>query len=70
MADKTSIVTPERFASGITYQEFVEQIKVNKDRFQQFYDQFQLTPEDAEFFKKAVQSPQGPAKMLVIGEDW
>ena len=70
MADKTTVVTPERFASGITYQEFVEQIKVNKDRFQQFYDQFQLTPEDAEFFKRAVQDPQGPAKMLVIGEDW
>lgn len=70
MAEKISVVTPERFAQGLTFQEYLAEIKVNKDHFQGFYDQFQLTPEDAEFFRKAVQHPKGPAKMLVIGEDW
>ncbi len=70
MAEKTSVVTPERFNQGLNYTDYIAQINVNKDQFQSLYDQFQLTPEDAEFFSKAVQHPDGPAKMLVIGEDW
>ena len=71
MTGKPSVVTPERFTSGLTYDEYVSQIKVNKDRFEQFYDECRITPEDAEFFRKATQQhPQGPAKMLVLGEDW
>ena len=70
MARETSVVTPLRYSSGFTYEAYLAQIKVNKNWFQQLYDSFQLTPEDAEFFRNAVQRPQGPAKMLVIGEDW
>ncbi len=70
MVRETSVVTPERFASGFTYQDYLAQIKVNKNWFQQLYDNFQINPEDTEFFRKAVQHPQGPAKMMVIGEDW
>ena len=70
MARQTSVVTPERYASGFTYQEYLGVIKVNKNWFQQLYDNFQIVPEDAEFFRQAVQHPQGPAKMLVLGEDW
>ena len=68
MAQNTSVVTPERLAQGITYQEFIAQIKVNQDRFQEFYDSAKLTPEDAEFFCTAVQ--HGACKVLVLGEDW
>ena len=70
MARSTTVVTPERYASGFTYQEYLAQIKVNKNWFQQLYDNFELNSGDAEFFRKAVQHPQGPAKMMVIGEDW
>ena len=70
MARETSVVTPEKFASGFTYQEYLAQIKVNKNWFEQLYDTFQLQPEDAEFFRKASQSPNGPTKMMIIGEDW
>ena len=70
MAEKISVVTPERFTQGLTFQDYLAKIKVNKDHFQGFYDQFQLTQGDAEFFRKAVEHPQGPAKMLVLGEDW
>ena len=70
MARETSVVTPERYASGFTYQDYLAEIKVNKNWFQQLYDNFQLKPEDAEFFRKAIQHSQGPAKMMVIGEDW
>ena len=70
MVGKTSVVTSERFALGLSYKEYLSQIKVNKDRFQQFYDGCQLTPADAEFFRKAARLPKGPAKMLILGEDW
>ncbi len=70
MDRKTSVVTPERFAQGVTYQDYLAQIKVNQDQFQKLYDQFQLTEEDADFFRKAVEHPMGPTKMLTIGEDW
>ncbi len=68
MAEKTSVVTPERFASGLTYKDYIAQINVNKERFQEFYGSGQLSADDADFFRKAVQA--GATKMLVIGEDW
>lgn len=65
---ETSIVTPERFAQGISYTEHVTQAKVNQDRFNQMYETAALSAEDADFFRLAVQ--QGAPKMLVISEDW
>ena len=71
MTDRTSVVTPERFDSGHNYEEYVDQVvKVNKDWFTQLYDDFQIDPEDASFFKEVSARPDGPAKMMVIGEDW
>ncbi len=70
MASETSVVTPERFASGLTYAEYTDQIKVNKNWFQQLYDDFQLSRDDAEFFGEVARRPGGPTKMLVLGEDW
>jgi thiol-disulfide isomerase/thioredoxin len=70
MAGKTSVVTPERFATGLSYEKYIAQINVNKDRFQQSYEGFQVSSDDADFFKKAVADAKGPTKMMVIGEDW
>ena len=68
MAEKTSVVTPERFTQGMTYQEYLDSIKVNKDRFQQFYDSSTVSAEDAEYFSAAVQ--KSGAKALALSEDW
>lgn len=70
MPDKSSVVTPERFGEGLTYDDYIAQINVNKDQFQNLYDQFQLTKEDAKFFHEAAQHLNGPAKLMAIGEDW
>ena len=70
MTGKPSVVTPERFTSGFTYEEYLSQIRVNKDRFQQFYDECRLSSEDAEFFRNLAQHAEEPARLLVIGEDW
>ena len=70
MARETSVVTPERFSEGFDYPSYIGQIKVNKARFEGFYDGLKLSVEDAAAFKELAQRPNGPAKMMVIGEDW
>ena len=70
MTSKTTVVTPRRFADGFLYQEYLAQIKVNKLRFQQYYDEFE--PDEVELgrFQALAQREGGPAKLLAIGEDW
>jgi hypothetical protein len=70
MTEKPSVVTPERFASGFTYHDYMAQVKVNKNQFEKYYATGQLSAEDARFFHKASQAPNGVARMLVLGEDW
>ncbi len=70
MARETSVVTAERFAQGFSYSDYLAQIKVNKEWFQRLYDNFRLDEEDADFFRMASQHQSGPAKMMVIGEEW
>jgi thiol-disulfide isomerase/thioredoxin len=69
MARETSVVTPERFQQGLSYSAYIDQIKVNKARFEEFY-KFQVKPEDAKDLQELAGRPNGPAKMLVLGEDW
>ena len=70
MASETSVVTTERFQKGFSYSEYIGQIKVNKARFDGFYENFQVTPEDTQALKDLAGKPNGPVKMLVLGEDW
>ena len=70
MVRETSVVTPERFSQGFDYPSYMDQIKVNKARFEGFYNGLTLSSEDAAAFKELAQRPGGPAKMLVLGEDW
>ncbi len=70
MARETSVVTPQRFSEGISYSAYIDQINVNKARFEDFYKNFQVTPEDTKSLKELASQPNGPAKMLVLGEDW
>jgi hypothetical protein len=70
MTEKKSVVTKERFASGLTYKDYISQIKVNKDRFEEYYKTFKLSTKDRDFFRKAAKMSNGAAKVLVLGEDW
>ena len=69
MARETSVVTPQRFEEGFSYSDYIDQIKVNKARFEEFY-KFQIKPEDAAALRELANRKDGPAKMLVLGEDW
>jgi hypothetical protein len=70
MARQTSVVTPERFDQGFTYTDYIDQVNVNKGRIQEFYDNFKVTPQETQSLRDLAQRANGPAKMLVLGEDW
>jgi hypothetical protein len=70
MAEKQNVVTPERFDSGLTYRDYLSQVKVNKDRFEEYYNACQLVGQDVEFFRRVAQMPDGVARILVLGEEW
>ena len=69
MATTESVVTLDRFSQGFMYKDYIAQIKVNKDKFEEYY-QFQVTPEDRKRLQELTRRPGGPTKMLVLGEDW
>ena len=66
----TTVVTPARFAQGLTYADFVTQATINHDKFEKSYQSVPLTEEDLAFFRKAAAQPHGPAKILALAEAW
>ena len=70
MSNTMSVVNLERYNSGFTYEDYILQIKVNKDRFETYYESAALTKEDQDFFANASSMPNGIKKLMIIGEDW
>ncbi|HZP27063.1 MAG TPA: thioredoxin family protein [Dehalococcoidia bacterium] len=71
MAQKTeSVVTPERFATGMSFAEWMERINLNKEKFQASYDAIKLDAEETKALKELSVKENGPARLLIIGEDW
>lgn len=70
MTTMTTVMSPARYAQGLSYKEFLAQAKVNLDRFEQYYQTANVGPDDAAFFKKVVKMPNGAPKMAVLAEDW
>jgi len=65
-----SVVTAERFARGHTYAEYVSSIERNQKRFEENYAATTVPAEAVARLKALMAKPGGPAKILVIGEDW
>jgi hypothetical protein len=80
-----SVVTPERFAKGLTFDQYVAYIGSpenlsratnagprldNSAFFRQAFETSVLTDAQAAALKWLVAQPNGPAKMLAISEDW
>jgi Thioredoxin len=70
MEAATTVVTPARFEQGLHYADFLAQATVNRDKFEQYYQDSPLSAEDISFFKKAAALPNGPAKILALAEAW
>lgn len=65
-----SVVTRERFDSGLKWPEYLEHIRRNREKFKYNYDESTLSAEDAAAFKSLAEKPNGAARVLAIGEDW
>ncbi|HLY29631.1 MAG TPA: thioredoxin family protein, partial [Ktedonobacterales bacterium] len=59
-------VTAERFAQGMTYDEYTAQMKQNREQFEANEQETTIRPEDVAFFKALPE----PLNVLVITEDW
>ena len=72
MTSRETIVTTERFSTGYTYEGYISQINVNKDRFEQYYETARtaITEDDANAFSNLATKTGGATRILVLGEDW
>src|SRR5215207_1206367 len=67
MAKGTTMpVTRERFAQGMTYEEYKAQMTRNRDRFDANEQAVELRSDDIAFFADL----DGPLHVLVLAEDW
>ncbi len=57
-------MTPERFAQGLTFAQYLAQMRSNKERFQKRMADAEITPADREAIRGR------KLKILVITEDW
>ena len=69
MTSQTSVVTPERFGTGLPdFGSWMDAIEQRKNEFQQHYDEF--TPAEDDLAAIAGLVEQHGVKALVLGEDW
>ena len=67
---KESVVTPERFNSGLTYEDYLGRIQRNREKFDYNHEETVLSDEDIAAFRRLASQPGGPARVLALGEDW
>jgi hypothetical protein len=68
---KESVVTPERFSSGLTWPQYLnEKVQRNREKFQYNYDETTVSDEDAAALSRLVERDNGPDRVLALGEDW
>ena len=60
------MVTKERFEQGLTLQQYVDHMSVNRERFVEALEEATLEPEDARILEKL----DGARRVIVISEDW
>ena len=70
MVQEASVVTPERYSQGMTYDQYMETVKVNKARIEEYYSNVSLDTEQTARLQELASQEGGPARMMVIGEDW
>jgi Thioredoxin len=61
-----SVVTKERFEQGLTLQQYVDHMSVNRERFVEALDAVTIRPDEAQILEKL----GGTRRVLVISEDW
>jgi hypothetical protein len=67
---KESVVTRERFDSGLTWEAYLKHIQRNVAKFEYNYADTAVPADKAEALRALTQNENGPARVLVLGEDW
>ncbi len=67
---KESVVTRERFDSGLNYDAWMKHIQRNIPKFEFNYSATSVPPATAGALQALAQKDGGPARVLVLGEDW
>jgi hypothetical protein len=65
-----SVVTRERFDSGMKYDAWMQHIKRNIPKFEYNYAETVVPAATAAALKELTAKKDGPARLLVLGEDW
>ena len=60
------MITKERFAEGLTLPQYLEQMRMNRDRFVRAFDAASVRPEEIRVLERLGKA----TKLLVITEDW
>ena len=60
------MVSKERFMQGMTFQQYLDQMGTNKEKFLEFLKEIKIRPEDREALRKLGKK----LNVLVITEDW
>ena len=69
MTSDTSVVTPERFATGLSsYEAWIEAIPEREELFQEHYDAYEPNSDDVAAVRKLVDDHG--VKVLALGEHW
>jgi len=67
---RESVVTPDRFRQGLTWEQYLDHIQRNREKFQHNYQETVLSDEETAAFRELAARPGGPAKVLALAEDW
>jgi hypothetical protein len=67
---KESVVTRERFDSGLTWEAWMQHIKRNIPKFEYNYTETSVPDDMAGKLRELAVRDGGPARVLVLGEDW
>ena len=54
----------------MTYDEYMASVKVNKARIEEYYDNVNLESGQTDALRQLSGTEGGPARMMIIGEDW
>ena len=70
MVTKQQVISPERYASALSYDGFIAQAEKNLDEFKDNYENTKVSEAQKQRLQAVVAKQNGPKKLLVLGEDW
>lgn len=70
MVTRQQVISPERYASALSYDGFIAQAEKNLDEFKDNYENTKVSDAAKQRLQAVVARPNGPKKLLVLGEDW